>query len=170
MARRVNPTMQALKALVIFMGILIAIGVTVVGVTIYRRATDMVTADKATGDKAASSASQSTAGQTPNQADQATGPAAGNTGLAAQSGMSGALSLKDAAPASFGTRELNLPAGSEIVSVQSVSLQQGVEQIVVHAKLPDGGASILVLDPRRGNIAGEWRMRGASDSSAAPRP
>lgn len=158
--------MQALKALVIFMGILIAIGVTVVGVTIYRRATDTVTADKATGDKAASSAAQSTAGQTPNQPD----PAAGNTGFAAQSGASGAISLKDAAPASFGTRELGLPAGSEIVSVQTVSLQQGVEQIVVHAKLPDGGASILILDPRRGNIAGEWRVRGALDPNAPPRP
>lgn len=158
--------MQALKALVIFMGILIAIGVTVVGVTIYRRATDTVTADKATSDKAASSASLSTTGQTPNQ----TAPATGNTGFAAQGGASGAISLKDAAPASFGTRELGLPAGSEVVSVQTVSLQQGIEQIVLHAKLPDGGASILILDPRRGNVAGEWRVRGAADSSAAPRP
>ena len=40
--------MQALKSLVIFMGVLIAIGVTVVGVTIYRRATVMVNDDKAT--------------------------------------------------------------------------------------------------------------------------
>lgn len=136
--------MQALKALVIFMGILIAVGVAVVGVTIYRRATDTITADKATGDKAAASASMSTTGQAPNQA----GPA----------------------PASFGTRELGLPAGSEIVSVQTLSSQPGAEQIVVHAKLPDGGASILILDPRRGSIAGEWRMRGTADSNTAPRP
>lgn len=143
--------MQALKALVIFMGILIAIGVTVVGVTVYRRATDMVTTEKATEDKAASSG-------------------AANTGLAARDGSSAALSLKDAAPASFGTRELGLPAGSEIVTVQTVELQQGVEQILVHARLPDGGASILVLDPRRGNIAGEWRVRGALDPNAPARP
>lgn len=142
--------MQALKGLVIFMGILIAIGVTVVGVTIYRRATDMVTTEKATEDKAASSAT--------------------NAGLAARDGSSAAISLKDAAPASFGTRELGLPAGSEIVTVQSVALQQGVEQILVHARLPDGGASILVLDPRRGNVAGEWRVRGASDPNAPARP
>lgn len=143
--------MQALKALVIFMGILIAIGVTVVGVTIYRRATDMVTTEKATEDKAPSAV-------------------ATNSGLAASGGGSAAISLKDAAPASFGTRELGLPAGSEIVSVQTVELQQGVEQILVHARLPDGGASILVLDPRRGNIAGEWRVRGALDPNAPARP
>lgn len=143
--------MQALKALVIFMGILIAIGVTVVGVTIYRRATDMVTTEKATEDKASSAV-------------------ATNSGLAASGGGSAAISLKDAAPASFGTRELGLPAGSEIVSVQTVELQQGVEQILVHARLPDGGASILVLDPRRGNIAGEWRVRGALDPNAPARP
>lgn len=39
--------MQALKSLVIFMAVLIAIGVTVVGVTIYRRAMVMVNDDKA---------------------------------------------------------------------------------------------------------------------------
>lgn len=143
--------MQALKALVIFMGILIAIGVTVVGVTIYRRATDMVTTEKATEDKTSSAV-------------------ATNSGLAASGGGSAAISLKDAAPASFGTRELGLPAGSELVSVQTVKLQQGVEQILVHARLPDGGASILVLDPRRGNVAGEWRVRGARDPNAPARP
>ena len=133
--------MQALKALVIFMGILIAIGVTVVGVTIYRRATDMVTTEKATEDKPAASGTVNT----------------------------GAASPKDAA-ASFGTRELGLPAGSEIVAVQTVALQQGVEQILVHARLPDGGASILVLDPRRGTVAGEWHVRGAADPNAPARP
>ena len=39
MAVRLNPSMQALKALVIVVGVLIVVGVTVVAVTIYQRAT-----------------------------------------------------------------------------------------------------------------------------------
>lgn len=122
--------MQALKALVIFMGILIAVGITVVGVTIYRRGTDMVTSDKAA----------------PSTSAPATAP--------------------------FGSRDLGLPSGSMIVSVQTVSIAPGVERVLVHARLPDGGARILVLDPQQGTMGGEWHVKGAGADSggAAPRP
>ena len=138
------------------MGILIAIGVTVIGVTIYRRATDRMNADRTPS---------ASAPQTPAQA----GAAADVSGSSAPPG-SAALSLKNAAPMSFGSRDLELPPGSEILSVQTVSLQPGVERVLVYARLPDGGSRILVLDPLRGNIGGEWRVPGASQSGATPRP
>jgi hypothetical protein len=139
--------MQALKALVIFMGILIAVGVAVIGVTIYRRATDMVTSDKAATGQ--TTAAQSTAGQAP-------------------STTAGAVGLPNTASASFGARDLDLPAGSEILSVQTVSLQPGVERVLIYARLRDGGSRVLVLDPLRGTVAGEWRVPGSADSNGAP--
>jgi hypothetical protein len=122
--------MKALKALVIFMGILIAVGVTVVGVTIYRRATDMATSDKAN-------------------------PAASST---------------TTAPQRFGSRPLDLPPGSMIASVQPVLIAPGVERVLVHVDLPDGGARILVLDPLSGEVSGEWLLKGtgANAGGAAP--
>lgn len=125
--------MQALKGLVIFMGILIAIGVTVIGVTIYRRATDMVTADKTVPATAALDATASA----PAAPLSTGGPGAGLP--------------------TFGVRALELPAGSDIVSVQPTS--QG---IIVHARLPGGASRILVLDPASGALRGEWRMDGAT--------
>jgi hypothetical protein len=144
--------MQALKALVIFMGILIAIGVAVIGVTIYRRATDMVTSDKAATEQ--TTAAQSTAGQAPSS----TPPSA----------TAGGVGLSNAASANFGARDLDLPAGSEILSVQTVSLQPGVERVLIYARLRDGGSRVLVLDPLRGTVAGEWRVPGSADSNGAP--
>ena len=127
--------MQALKGLVIFMGILIAIGVTVIGVTIYRRATDMVTTDKAVP----------AGSQTPGAPEPL-----------AQGAESAGWSIRRM-PENFGVRALDLPAGSDIVSVQPTS--QG---IIVHARLPGGASRILVLDPASGALRGEWRMDGAT--------
>jgi hypothetical protein len=143
--------MQALKALVIFMGILIAVGVAVIGVTIYRRATDMVTSDKAATGQ--TTAAQSTAGQPPSSPPSAT---------------AGAVGLPNGASANFGARDLDLPPGSEILSVQTVSLQPGVERVLIYARLRDGGSRVLVLDPLRGSVAGEWRVPGSADSNGAP--
>lgn len=117
--------MQALKGLVIFMGILIAVGITVVGVTIYRRATDQMSTDKA--------------------APAAIPPAVGVGAGSAGGGTAGSVQR-------FGVRVLDLPAGSEIVSVQV--LDGGV---LVHARLPGGATRLLVLDPASGDVRGEWR-------------
>jgi hypothetical protein len=127
--------MKALKALVIFMGILIAIGVTVVGVTIYRRATDMVTSDKATSDRANPAASSATT-----------------------------------APRRFGSRPLDVPPGSMIASVQPVLIAPGVERVLVHVDLPDGGARILVLDPLSGEVSGEWLLKGTGAKAGGSAP
>lgn len=128
--------MQALKALVIFMGILIAVGVAVLGVTIYNRATKMVTADK------------------PAPAAASIPPLAAPQGGTAP-----------AAEPNFGPRDLGLPAGSSIVSVQPLS-----GRVLVHARLPDGGTRILLLDPATGGIAGEWRAPGGDAGPSAPTP
>ena len=113
--------MQALKSLVIFMGVLIAIGVTVVGVTIYRRAMVMVDDDKAI--------------------PAVTAPVAAAPSIAALP--------------YFGMRSLDLPPGSIIVSVQPFD-----SRVMAHVRLPDGGTSILLLDPATGDVAGEWRTKG----------
>lgn len=136
--------MQALKALVIFMGILIAVGVAVLGVTIYNRATKMVTADK------------------PAPAAASIPPLAAPQGTGAP--VSPPLQAPTAEP-NFGTRDLGLPAGSSIVSVQPLS-----GRVLVHARLPDGGTRILLLDPATGGIAGEWRAPGGDAGPAAPTP
>jgi hypothetical protein len=151
--------MQALKALVIFMGILIAVGVAVIGVTIYRRATDMATSDKAATEQ--TKTGQSATGTTP-------GWTAGQAPSPAPAPAAGAVGLPSTAPTSFGARNLDLPPGSEILSVQTVSLQPGVERVLIYARQPDGGSRVLVLDPLRGNVAGEWRVPGSADSNGAP--
>jgi hypothetical protein len=120
--------MRALKSLVIFMGILIAIGITVVGVTIYRRATAPAPADK---------------------------PIAGSP--AAPSAPASATRRSDQALPGFAARELDLPAGSTIVSVQPLE-----SRVLVHARLPDGATRILLLDPVSGAVAGEWRVGGGA--------
>jgi hypothetical protein len=137
--------MQALKALVIFMGVLIAVGVAVLGVTIYNRATKMVTDDK------------------PAPAVTSLPPLAGAP--ATQSGSdaqtSPPLQAPSGAATNFGVRELGLPAGSTVVSVQPLA-----SRVLVHARLPDGGTRILLLDPATGDVAGEWRASGAPGSQS----
>ena len=123
--------MRALKSLVVFMGLLIAIGVTVVGVTIYRRATAPAPADQMTAGTAAP-------------------PAVPRA----------ASSLGDGPLSGFGTRDLDLPAGSTIVSVQPLE-----GRVLVHARLADGATRILILDPASGAVTGQWRVDGS-----APQP
>ncbi len=138
--------MQALKALVIFMGILIAVGVAVLGVTIYNRATKMATGDK------------------PAPATMTIPPLAGAP--APQSGPGAPVSPPPQAPVAatnFGVRELGLPAGSVVVSVQPIG-----PRVLVQARLPDGGTRILVLDPATGDVAGEWRASGGAAGAPAP--
>ena len=124
--------MKALKSLVVFMGILIAIGVMVVGVTIYRRATAPAT-------------------------DQAVAPPAVTPAMPLANGTPRAQPLTG-----FGARELDLPAGSTIVSVQPLD-----SRVLVHARLPDGAARILLLDPASGAVAGEWRLPGGGAPNGA---
>jgi hypothetical protein len=145
--------MQALKALVIFMGILIAVGVAVLGVTIYNRATKMVTSDKSAP---AASSLPPLAGATPgsplappSQGSPTSGSTQGSTGPAP----------------SFGVRDLGLPPGSIVVSVQPLETR-----VLVQARLPDGGTRILLLDPASGAIAGEWRAPGAAGMQAPTSP
>lgn len=138
--------MQALKSLVIFMGVLIAIGVTVIGVTIYRRATDMASDEKAV-------------------------PAGASSPSAPSSSMSASMPLpagQSAAPApNFGMRSLDLPPGSIIVSVQPFE-----SRVLAHVRLIDGGTSILLLDPATGDVTGEWRAfgDGAAGAQVPTRP
>jgi hypothetical protein len=120
--------MRALKSLVVFMGILIAIGITVVGVTIYRRATDTTAADASRGSATVA-------------------PAPAVTGA-----RPGGLPLPG-----FAARDLDLPAGSAVVSVQTLD-----SRVLVHARLPDGGTRILLLDPASGATIGEWRVPGGA--------
>lgn len=137
--------MQALKALVIFMGILIAVGVAVLGVTIYNRATKMVTSDK------------------PAPAASSIPPLAGATpGSPPAPAPQGPATSGSAGPApNFGVRDLGLPSGSIVVSVQPLE-----SRVLVQARLPDGGTRILVLDPATGAVAGEWRAPGAAGMQA----
>jgi hypothetical protein len=142
--------MQALKALVIVMGILIAVGVAVLGVTIYNRATKMVT-----GDKPAPVAAS---------IPPFVGAATPQGGSGAQ--VSPPLLAPGAPATNFGVRDLGLPAGSTIASVQPLS-----GRVLVEAHLPDGGTRILLLDPTTGGIAGEWHTPGgASGAPAATSP
>ena len=141
--------MQALKALVIVMGILIAIGITIIGVTIYRRATDMGSETKATAVVAIAPPAKEASPAAPSAAVTAEAPKA------------------DAIPAplppvtpvmpapNFGVRLLDLPPGSIIVSAQPFE-----SRVLAHVRLPDGGTRILLLDPATGDIAGEWRTSG----------
>lgn len=135
--------MQALKALVIVMGILIAVGVAVLGVTIFNRATKM-----ATGDKPAS-----TAASIPPLAAPQSGPGPQ---------VSPPLQAPGGAP-NFGVRDLGLPTGSSILSVQPLN-----GRVLVQARLPDGGTRILLLDPATGDIAGEWRAPGGDAGAPVP--
>jgi hypothetical protein len=103
--------MNALKAVVVIMGILILAGSTVVVVTIYNR----LTAPKADG---------------------------GSTEPAAT-----------AAVEAFGRRELDVPAGSRIVSTTF-----GDGRLFLQIRRPDGGDSVVVVDPRTGAILGDLRV------------
>jgi hypothetical protein len=138
--------MQALKALVIFMGIVIVVGVAVVGITIFNRATKMPAGDKPA--PAAASIPPLAGAPTPQSVPGApTSPTPQAPGAATN----------------FGVRDLGLPAGSSILSVQPLN-----GRVLVQARLPDGATRILLLDPATGAIAGEWRAPGGAAGTPAP--
>ena len=154
--------MQALKALVVVMGILIAIGITVIGVTIYRRATDMGSETKATTVVAIAPPAKDARPAAP-PVDAPLAPPLVDVGPAP------AIPVAPAAPPPpFGVRVLDLPAGSIIVSAQPFEAR-----VLAQVRLPDGATRILLLDPITGDIAGEWRTAGGVEGlqvPARPRP
>lgn len=145
--------MQALKGLVIFMAVLIVIGVVVVGVTIYRRATDMW-AERAPLTAATSETAPPAAGVPGGVAQNGTAPQSGSP-----------LRPGVITPEKFGVRELDLPSGSTILAVQGVG-----DRVLLHARQPDGRARILILDPISGEVTGEWRASGGDAVSPPPPP
>lgn len=148
--------MQALKALVVVMGILIAIGITVIGVTIYRRATDMGSETKATAVVAIAPPAQEGRPAPPPAEPPKTTPA-----VDASPAPLPPVTVAPAPP--FGVRVLDLPAGSIIVSAQPFE-----SRVLAHVRLPDGATRILLLDPITGDIAGEWRTAGGVEGVQVP--
>ncbi|MCP4327797.1 MAG: hypothetical protein GY791_05095 [Alphaproteobacteria bacterium] len=104
--------MNALKAIVIIMGVLILIGSVVVVVTIFNRLTSG-------------------------------GDGEGETPTAAEA----------VAPRAFGTRDLDLPAGTRIID-----LDEGGGRLYLQALLPGGEKRILVVDPDSGETLGTLRI------------
>ena len=148
--------MQALKALVVVMGILIAIGITVIGVTIYRRATDMGSENKATAVVAIAPPVKPASPAAP----PVEAPLAAPAVVASPAPLPPVLPMP--APP-FGVRVLDLPAGSIIVSAQPFD-----SRVLAHVRLPDGATRILLLDPITGDIAGEWRTAGGVEGVQVP--
>ena len=148
--------MQALKALVVVMGILIAIGITVIGVTIYRRATDMGSENKATAVVAIAPPVKPASPAAP----PVEAPVAAPAVVASPAPLPPVLPMP--APP-FGVRVLDLPAGSIIVSAQPFD-----SRVLAHVRLPDGATRILLLDPITGDIAGEWRTAGGVEGVQVP--
>ena len=145
--------MQALKALVVVMGILIAIGITVIGVTIYRRATDMGSENKAPAVVAiAPPAKPASPAAPPVEAP-----------VAAPASPAPLPPVLPAPAPPFGVRVLDLPAGSIIVSAQPFE-----SRVLAHVRLPDGATRILLLDPVTGDIAGEWRTANGVEGVQVP--
>ncbi|HEY4134289.1 MAG TPA: hypothetical protein VGO34_03650 [Alphaproteobacteria bacterium] len=123
--------MNALKALVIGMGLLIVAGIAVIAVTIIRRQ------------------------DAPVAADPAAKPAVG----LARSGPAAPP------PASFGVRDIAVPADSEVMSVTAAD-----GRIIVELRDPDNNTRLLLLDPVTGAPLGGWRLRETATPapSAAP--
>lgn len=148
--------MQALKALVVVMGILIAIGITVIGVTIYRRATDMGSETKATAVVPIAPPAKEARPAAPPVEAPLVPPVV-------EASPAPVRPVAPVAPPPFGVRVLDLPAGSIIVSAQPFEAR-----VLAHVRLPDGATRILLLDPVSGDIAGEWRTAGGVEGQQVP--
>jgi hypothetical protein len=124
--------MNALKALVIGMGILIVAGVAVIAVAIVRGKT----ADAPMA-----------------QEKPAIGLAQSAVPSEAQSGDKSSEAKSNAALPSFGVRDIAVPAGSEIVSITAAD-----GRIILELQDAEQVTRILLLDPVNGAALGGWRL------------
>jgi hypothetical protein len=123
--------MNALKALVIGMGILIVAGVAVLAFAIVRgKSADAPVAEGKPAVALAQSASPSAAQSAPPSASKNTAPLP-----------------------NFGVRDIAVPTGSEIVSITAAD-----GRIILEMQDAEQVTRILLLDPANGAALGGWRL------------
>jgi hypothetical protein len=70
-----------------------------------------------------------------------------------------------APPASFGVRDITVPADSEVMSVTGAD-----GRVIVELRDADGATRLLLLDPVTGAPLGGWRLREAAGASPSASP
>ena len=145
---RVGQTMRALKGLVIGMGVLIVIGLVVVVVALIERADGL--------DVGAPAQSAASPAQGASPAQSATSPAqsAASPARSAASPAQGAATTEKHA---FGDVAVTLPPGAKVVATTT-----DAGRLIVHLRLADGTARVLVLDLATGKPLGAIRLAPAA--------
>ncbi len=132
--------MQALKTLIIVLGVMIVAGIAVIGVTIYHRTTNLVNSPVPDSPKPA--------------AKPATEPAV-RTGLGAGFGPGFGPG--------FGKVALDLPPGSRVVEMTAEG-----DRLILRLRLADGGRQILILDMATGKRLGTFELRAGEPRAGKP--